>query len=377
VSAYVPILAAERSRLAGLAATTDAVKNRLTPLFDVAALAPAAGNALPEPGGADLERALAEVVDAVAAAFGRRRAYLDCEAVDQRWVDDGRLVAAWLLDEARTRGLALVPVTGLRRSDAHQLAASDAASVDGRGVCLRLQLPDFADLDTLPERVHALVDALGVVPDQVDLLVDLGRVAAAESPVLAVAARAVLSPLRRAARWRNVALAAAGCAQPRAPRRAGGARRAAEVDRVPRTEWLLWRALAADAPALGFGDYAGLGGEGSSAPRPTSPADACGEWLGYARDAEWLVVRADAAADAAVRDCADAPPPLAALATRPEFYGVAHCAGDAGLVAVRDADARTPASSRDATLVAWRAAAVTHHLTVTVEGIARAEQHDG
>ncbi len=364
MSTYVPILAAERSRLAGLAATTDVVKDRLTPLFDVPALDAMTGTATPTPANADLERGLAEVLDAVAVAFGRRRAYLDCEAVDHCRMDDGRLVAAWLLDEARPRALTFVPVTGLRRSEAHQLAVGDAASVDRRGVCLRLQLPDFADLDALPERVHALVDALGVAPEQVDLLVDLGRVAADESQVLAVAARAVLSPLRRAARWRTVALAAAGGVQPRPAVKAA-------IERVPRTEWLLWRTLAADAPTLGFGDYAGLGGGDGRAVRPATPSATDGEWLGYARDAEWLVLRAPAdAADAP----ADAPPPLAALPARPEFSGVTHCAGDAGLVAVRDADARAPAASRDATLVAWRAAAVTHHLTVTVEGIARAER---
>ena len=402
MSAYIPILSAERSRLAGLAAATDTVKDRLTPLFDVPALAATPAAAAPAPTAdargappsvAPLEPRLAGVVDALAAAFGRRRAYLDGDAVDHRRADDGRLAAAWLFDEARAWGLPLVPVTGLRRSDGYQLAAAEAASVDRRGVCLRLQLPDFGDLEALPERVHALVDALGVAPDRVDLLVDLGRVAAEESRVLAVAARAVLGPLRRAARWRTLALAAGG-ATPRLA--AGAAANGAGVDRVPRTEWLLWRALTADTPALGFADYAGLGGDGASAAAPAAPAataggplpadheaatnDGCGEWLGYARDAEWLVVRAADLADLPSDSCAGAPPPLAGLAARPEFYGVTHCAGDAGLVAVRGADIRArpddSAAARRAALAAWRAAAVTHHLTVTVEGIARAARAD-
>jgi hypothetical protein len=283
VSAYIPILSAERSRLAGLAAATDTVKDRLTPLFDVPALAATPAAAAPAPTAdargappsvAPLEPRLAGVVDALAAAFGRRRAYLDGDAVDHRRADDGRLAAAWLFDEARAWGLPLVPVTGLRRSDGYQLAAAEAASVDRRGVCLRLQLPDFGDLEALPERVHALVDALGVAPDRVDLLVDLGRVAAEESRVLAVAARAVLGPLRRAARWRALALAAGG-ATPRLA--AGAAANGAGVDRVPRTEWLLWRALRADTPALGFADYAGLGGDdGASAAGPAAAVATAG-----------------------------------------------------------------------------------------------------
>ncbi len=137
----------------------------------------------------------------------------------------------------------------------------------------------------------------------------------------------------------------------------------------------MWRGLAADVPVLRFGDYGGLRADEADAPHPRSAFSECGEWLGYARDTEWLVVRAPHGADENAKDCAGAPPPLAALAGRPEFYGVTHCAGDAGLVAVRPALADAPEEGPDVRLVAWQAAAVTHHLTVTVEGIARAERH--
>jgi hypothetical protein len=391
VSAYVPILAAEQSLLAGLAATSDAVKDRLTPLFAV----PAGRRAHGGPGLVFADAAepmpapnawLASVVDAVAAAFGRRRAYVDAEAVDHRRIADGRLATALLLDEARIRNLALVPVTGLRRSAAHQLAVADAASIDGRGVCLRLQLPDFTDLERLPERVLALTDQLGTVPEAADVLVDLGRVAAESSRVLTVAARAVLMPLRRAAQWRALAVAAAGGASGPSPDHASGpARATGDVERVPRTEWLLWRTLAADAPALGFGDYAGPS-DGADDDGGAAGAERRAPWLGYARDAEWLVVRAAEPGDAPPRDGPprDAPPrdaplaPPAMLAERPEFYGDAHGAGDARSAA-SVAPATGPAAAPggpDARLADWRAAAVTHHLTVTVEGIARVERAD-
>lgn len=386
MSAYVPILAAERSWLAGLAATTDAVKDRLMPLFDVPApnhLSTRVPAARSLADAAAAEEQLTAVVDAVASAFGTRCAFLDCPADDRDRVADGRLHTAWLLDEARARGLRLVPVTGLRRAATHHLVASEAASVDGRGVCLRLQLPDFADLDALPERVLALADALGVPSDQIDLLVDLGRVAAEESRVVVVAARAVLSPLRRAARWRSVVLAAAGPAPYSTPNATDDGP-AAGIERVPRTEWLLWRALAADAPALGFGDYVGLGVRNADAdvlavdvlPALRVVGDDRGEWSGYARDAEWPLVRT-ARPGAATDGCADTPP-LAELPTRPEFRGVVHSPSDRGLVAVHPPAADAPASENgrdDGRLAAWRAAAITHHLTITVEGIARAAQH--
>ena len=120
---YVPILAAAAGRLAGLGATSEAVKARITPLFDVPRARPASPDI--DADAAALERHLAATVDAVATAFGQRRGYLDGGALDGARVPDGRAAAAWLYDEARTRGLPLVPVTGLRRSDAYQLAVAE------------------------------------------------------------------------------------------------------------------------------------------------------------------------------------------------------------------------------------------------------------
>jgi hypothetical protein len=288
-----------------------------------------------------LEPQLAQVVDAVAAAFGPRRAYLDAGSIDHRRVDDGRATAAWLFDGARARGLAIVPVTGLRRSAAYQLAVAEAASVDDRGVCLRLELPDLADLDDLPERVHTLVDLLGVPPEQVDLLVDLGHVAAAESRVLIVAARGVLSPLRRAAGWRSVALAATACTLNGTPAAAGPARSGAPTDHPARTEWLLWRTLAADAPALGFGDYVGLAGNGVGDTRPTLEAS-----TNRRRATDRRV------GDRRVGDVASTAPHRA------------------------DVSAAQATTTPDAPSIDGYAAAVARHLTIVVEGIARTERAD-
>lgn len=385
MNAYLPILVADRSRLDGLAAATDEVKARLTPLFEVPAHECGARDA---PSRAALEARLVALLDGIAAAFGERRALLDATAGGAHRAADGRVYAAWLLDAARARGLSLVPVTGLCRSAAHQLAVADAASTDGRGACIRLQLPDFANIDTLPGRVHALADVLAVGPERLDLIVDFGAVGVEQLPVLTVAARAVLSPLRRAARWRSLTLAAS---QP-LPRPAAAGAPAA----VPRTEWLLWSTLVGesarpgepgDPSALRFGDYAGPGDrlpaadDGRTA--AGSPADG---WLGYARETEWIVVQTgDAAGDpvwTAERGPGgeadgDATAALVTLPDRPEFYGPLHCAGDARLAAgAADEYARVavrPAASL-ATLASWRSAAVTHHLTVTVEQLLRRER---
>lgn len=419
--AYVPILATDASRLEGFAATPDAVRARLTPLFDVTA----------PPRGRRLEAHLDAIADALSAALAPARGAADAVArvalVDARDAGaerggdcaravDGRVHLAYLLDAARARGLALVPVTGLRRPDAYQLAVADAASVDRRGVALRLERPDFRDPGALPARALALLDALGVPPEQADLVLDFGGVTAGHLAAYEATARAVVAALARDVRWRTVTVAAAT----QLPADGRGAVRGPRA--VPRTDWLLWRALtgaagATPAPglepyaregALRFGDYGPL----LYGPHPVRP-DGAAEWVGYAHGAEW-VVRDDVVGEgprgAPLADAprADAGRPggwrgeerrgeerrgaLRVLREpgvgRSDPYGPAwpepppawpHAAGDepapphAPPPVAPPADlaaAERSAAERATERATWRAAVVTHHLTVAAEQLA-------
>ena len=286
VTAYVPVLATEACRLEGLAATPDVAKARLTPLLDVT----------PPTRGRGLEAHLDALAGAIANAVGTRPALVDArDAGSERGDDcartaDGRIHLAYLLDEARARGLALVPVTGLRRPDAYHLAVAAAVQVDRRGVALRLQRPDFRDPGTLAARALATLDGLGTAPEDTDLVLDFGGITAGHLAAYEATARAVVAALTRDVVWRSVTVAAAtqllaaGRGLERGPRA------------VPRTDWLLWRALTAGTGAasplcryactgtLRFGDYGPL----LYGPHPVRP-DGAAEWVGYAHGSEWLV----------------------------------------------------------------------------------------
>jgi hypothetical protein len=243
--AYVPILPVESSQLAGLAATSEAVKASLTPLFDVLTLGPELAD-----GGGGPARALTRRLDAIAAAWGDRRAYLDCRTGrgDERLID-GRVHLAHLFDEERERKLKLVPVTGLQRPMPYQLAVADAASDRDRGACLRLELADLRDPAHIDVAVQSFLVSHRFSPELLDLLVDLGEIGQTRPALLEVTARAVLAPLWRLAPWRSVTLAAS--APP--PLVEGPSVTAA------RTEWMLWRMIAESSPLghrLRFGDHA-------------------------------------------------------------------------------------------------------------------------
>jgi hypothetical protein len=242
---YVPILAVEPSQLAGLAATSDAVKASLTPLFDVLSLGPQLAD-----GGGGAAKALTRQLDAIVAAWGDRRAYLDCRTGhgDER-LPDGRVHLAHLFDLARERKLRLVPVTGLQRPTPYQLAVADAASDPDRGACLRLELADFRDPWRIDTGVQEFLEVQRLSPEMLDLLVDLGEIGHTRLALLEVTVRAVLGPLLRLAPWRSVTLAASAPG----PTVEGHAATAA------RTEWMLWRMVAESSPLghqLRFGDHA-------------------------------------------------------------------------------------------------------------------------
>jgi hypothetical protein len=241
---YVPILAVEPGQLAGLAATSDAVKAALTPLFDVLSLGPQFAD-----GGGGVAMALTRQLDAIVAAWGDRRAYLDCRIGrgDER-LADGRVHLAHLFDLARDRRLRLVPVTGLQRPMPYQLAVADAASDPDRGACLRLELADFREPWRVDAGVQEFLEAHRLSPEMLDLLVDLGDIGQTGLALLEVTAWAVLGPLIRLAPWRSVTLATAAPT----PALEGHAT-------ASRTELMLWRMVAESSPLghkLRFGDHA-------------------------------------------------------------------------------------------------------------------------
>ncbi|HEY0780795.1 MAG TPA: hypothetical protein VGD56_22750 [Gemmatirosa sp.] len=386
MTAYVPILATDEARLDGLAATPDAAKGRLTPLFDATA----------PPRGRRLEAHLDALVDAVAHAFGPRPALVDAgDAGGERGDDcartaDGRVHLAYLLDAARARGLALAPVTGLRRPDAYQLAVADAAGIDRRGVALRLQRPDFRDRGSrdagaVDARALATLDALGVAPEETDLVLDFGGVTAGHLTAYESTGRAALAALTRDTMWRSVTIAAA-------TQLAADARGGARGPRaVPRTDWLLWCALTrrdgaaaalrpyVQAGALRFGDYGPL----LYGPHPVR-ADGTAEWVGYAHGAEWLVrdVGADVQRAEAFRPDAARADGYWAEGRRRQIRVVRESAAPVEMLGPTQcaeplADAWPVANAAPTEFwrgaverATWRAAAVTHHLTIAVEQLA-------
>jgi Beta protein len=107
----------------------------------------------------------------------------------------------YLAQQARTRSLHMIPVTGFRRASEYEKADASVAASDGQGACLRVHLRDIAS-PQFEEIAARLLSSLGLTVEETDLLVDF-QVLHPNAPTLSDLCNAI--PHVR--RWRTFILA--------------------------------------------------------------------------------------------------------------------------------------------------------------------------
>jgi len=176
----------------------------------------------------------------VSVAWGTAELLLDAS-------DLPALAARHMLDDlasaARAAKLLLVPATTLNASAAYQAAADRMAATDGRGIALRVSLPEMASASVWSKTwSHPL--------SETDLIVDLGK-AAPTVATLGPAVASAFAGLHSAANWRTVTVAGSSM-----PQNFSGF--AVGPHQIQRAELSLWATLAAHGLPyrIDFGDYA-------------------------------------------------------------------------------------------------------------------------
>jgi hypothetical protein len=158
-------------------------------------------------------------------------------------------------EDARDRGIVVVPVVGVDRDDNYQEAVAHAAAIDQRGVCIRLVTPDLNNAFRLARKLESLMHRqLAIEPEEADLLVDLKGFEPARAGLQLSEARAALLALPYVERWRSMALA-----QSAFPTSLSKIAKDTTA-KLSRAEWTVWRDLVeehAELPRLPtFADYA-------------------------------------------------------------------------------------------------------------------------
>jgi hypothetical protein len=257
---YVPILRGKEGEYGAVRELAKALKTGITPFFDIPPIPMVFDdNGVGTP--KDTDAHFQSVAKKIQGCWGTDRPLF----VDLYWtpgseqVSDGRSAYTYILDENRSVGVKVVPVTGLRRDADHQAAVRAALAKDQLGICVRLERQDFDDKVDLAAQLDALLKKMKVTVDQVDIIIDLRTLLAETATTEAKAARTLVTDLPYVQKWRTLTIA--GSAFPKSLSDCGPD----SINILERTEWLMWKALYAKQKAIPrmptFADYA-VGGPG-------------------------------------------------------------------------------------------------------------------
>jgi hypothetical protein len=274
--------------------------------------------------------------------------------IDTRYLLSGGVPSAaatkLMLDAARSKNLAVVPVTSLNFSPAFQTEIRNALTLDGRGVMIRLFLADFRDPNLLPQYLIALVQFLGLNPSAVDILIDLEH--RPEQVEVQQIGNFAIRSLPNIAQWRTVTFAS-GCFPDSISNKTSGV-----WHQFPRADWLGWLNINSAQVSAGqrqasFGDY-GIRCGGIPREIPNGPAPN----IRYT-DPQQILVRRESKALGTMRTI------CSSLTGKNSFYGAQFSKGDAEIAA----RAAMPSSSKNGSPADWIQWCTNHHLELTASQI--------
>lgn len=350
---YVPLLKAKEGEFRALRNLADDVKAEITPLLEAPPL-DGYGD-LDPPAEPTVDTQLLRLPQKLERAWGDgARFFLDLGLVDSDpALAGGEHPVSYVFARVRELGLQGVPVTALSRDEDYREAVGQVASIDGRGLCMRIVAEELDDPEAAITAALEEITARGLTPDDVDLLLDLGELSVNVGPSVLVI-DVVLRGLAERDRWRSLTVGATSFPDV-------SAYGPDSVNVAQRYEWDLWRRVQARGlpRAPDFGDYgifgaqtAGAGGEFAWAPSPN---------LRYTTGDEWLIFKARSPTrhgyDQFNTICV-------AIVDRPEYAGSDFSWAD-GYIARCAANQDGPGNA-----TTWIQVGTNHHITAVVEQIA-------
>lgn len=249
-SYYVPLLRWRAGEYRALKRLSTPCRERTLPLIEV--LPPDYDFALLRPM-KHIDEQLRPLAKQLENHWPGRPALIDSgQITPETRMGDGRHPLTFIFEEARAKGLNLIPVTGIGRDIEHQLSVRGIVAADGRGLGLRCGIEEALDPD-FDVNVRALLTQLDTSPDLVDVLLDLGSPEFDPQDSLIAIIVSVLEGSNVFAAARSVTILATSFPNSLTSLNYG-------LDFLPRREWMLYKALLVALPPQarcpGFGDYA-------------------------------------------------------------------------------------------------------------------------
>jgi hypothetical protein len=228
---YVPVLKWKQGEQKALEALTPAIRDGITPLIEIAPIDWDFENEVPKK---TIDEHLINFGDSLQRSWQLTRPVF----VDLYYLDpQDRMVSnqhplAYVLQEARTRNIGVIPVTSSNRDSAYHSEVAVANQQDHLGIAIRLNEHDF---DSLQVSIDNLLTIIQVNPSEVDLIIDYQHVTPQERTRTAIFLTGLVDSLPYLSEWRNVVLCGTGFP---ANLSAVGAN---TIDQLERTEWIVWK----------------------------------------------------------------------------------------------------------------------------------------
>lgn len=352
---YVPILKGKAGEYGALQAVAPIAKSRMTPLIEVPRIPWDYVNECEQK---TIDSHVEKVGEKIQAAWASDEPlFIDLPFLSpDETLGDGQHPLTFIFEDARTRSLHAIPVTGLRRSSDYQTAARDIAALDGSGVCLRLDGDDFEEMSALAAQIHDFLSLLSLSTSQVDLIVDLKDILPGHVNPLVLGVQAMLTNLPHVSEWRTLTVAGTAF-----PENLSGFPSAA-VSRIQRAEWVIWQTLLGRRQMMvrvpAFGDY---GIQHPDPPELDPRIMQMSANLRYTADSEWVVFKGRSIKTHGARQFNDL---CRMLVDNGDYGGRNHCWGDAYV----ERCAANSDGPGNATI--WRRIGTSHHLTLVTEQLA-------
>lgn len=344
---YVPILRWKEAERLALGDLEEDVRSQMTPLVQFVPESIHVGKRRPT-----VNQMLQKNVEDMKERWGTRPLLVDLLHIDPVLRVGGRThPLAFLAEQARTTSVSMVPVTGLRRDAAYQIAVAEVVAEDRKGACLRLFRNDLGS-PNLREQVLQLLGQLGLDPTHVDLVVDLqcfnGNCPSIDK---------VSSLLPELRHWRSFSLASGAFSRDLTQFKTPG------IYSLPRLDWQAWNRQIEPGRSLirrlTYSDY-GIYHPIYAPPQFPNPSAS----IRYTSHEKWVIMRGEGIRNEGGPGHAQWPANAHLLCGTAEFCGATFSAGDAYIFDKASHPARpgTPGT--------WLQAGFNHHLTFVVRQIA-------
>jgi len=350
---YVPILRWKKAERTALAKLYKHDSMRLTPLIEM----------VPEnfihkdSVGHTIEFSIDEVISRVGGqlyrCWGERPVFIDLGLLSPDILNQGsNHFLAMLGQYACILKLSLIPVTGITRDAAYQLAVREVLGTHSQGASLRLSSEDIKR-STLAKDINTLLSHLQIPPELVDLIVDF-KIIDQSVPTFDTLCKLIPSVNG----WRNFIVASGAF-----PKDLSGLRKN-DIYRIERTDWVTWRDQAtATPPTPRVPIYSDYTIQHALYVRRQGSAHYSAS-IRYTAEDYWLIMRGEDAFREDGTGFDQWPAQAILLCGLPEYATEAFSEGDKYIKQMSLQHERT------GNIVTWLGAGLNHHMTFVVHQLA-------